>query len=379
MKRWILAIFLAGALILSLAACGGGTEGGASPDSGSGGSGQTDVSAPDAPSASDDPAVPGGSQPGGPIMPVPLPDGSGPDAPEPDSGDGGNVSEPAGADLKLTLNSTSVELNKAGATFKLRYTVDPDIYDGVAVFTSSDAKVASVDESGTIKAVAPGKATITVKYDSAVATASVSCNWKVSQPAPAEPESADPADGRPGAPSVVPPGDPTAPDGEPPASAEKPPAPTDEPTAPDDAPTPDSDAASSANVDLSAFYNAINAKYTFPSPMLADDGILDMFYAGMTGIRTEQRLISVCAISMNNGEFGLVQVTDGADVEAVKNIFRARINYMVGDGNGPGGAQYPAAMDQWENNSRVVSNGNYVMMVVHGSCDDIVKEFNALF
>ena len=49
------------------------------------------------------------------------------------------------------------------------------------------------------------------------------------------------------------------------------------------------------------------------------------------------------------------------------------------DGNGPGGAQYPMAMDQWENNSRVVSNGNYVMMIVHENCDDIVSEFNALF
>ena len=52
---------------------------------------------------------------------------------------------------------------------------------------------------------------------------------------------------------------------------------------------------------------------------------------------------------------------------------------MVGDGNGPGGAQYPMAMDQWENNSRIVSNGNYVMMIVHENCDDIVNEFNALF
>ena len=35
--------------------------------------------------------------------------------------------------------------------------------------------------------------------------------------------------------------------------------------------------------------------------------------------------------------------------------------------------------EQWTNNSRVVSNGNYVMMVVHENCDDIVAAFNALF
>ncbi|MCI8808382.1 MAG: hypothetical protein HFF21_09675, partial [Oscillospiraceae bacterium] len=52
---------------------------------------------------------------------------------------------------------------------------------------------------------------------------------------------------------------------------------------------------------------------------------------------------------------------------------------MVGDGNGPGGAWYPGPTEQWQNNSRVVSNGNYVMMVVHENCDDIVAAFNALF
>ena len=55
------------------------------------------------------------------------------------------------------------------------------------------------------------------------------------------------------------------------------------------------------------------------------------------------------------------------------------IDYMAGDGNGPGGAWYPEAMDTWESQSRVVSSGNYVMMVVNGSCDSIVSDFKALF
>ena len=84
-------------------------------------------------------------------------------------------------------------------------------------------------------------------------------------------------------------------------------------------------------------------------------------------------------MSMNNGEFGLVQVKDSADVDAVKAIFQARIDYMAGDGEGPGGAWYPGPTEQWTNNSRVVSNGNYVMMVVHENCDAIVAQFNALF
>ena len=132
-------------------------------------------------------------------------------------------------------------------------------------------------------------------------------------------------------------------------------------------------------MDLQAFYDAIVGKYEFGMLELADSGLLDQTYAGLTGVSTEQMLVYVCMISINTGEFGLVQVKDSKDVDTVKAIFQARINYMVGDGNGPGGAQYPMSMDQWENNSRIVANGNYVMMIVHENCDDIVNEFNALF
>ena len=82
---------------------------------------------------------------------------------------------------------------------------------------------------------------------------------------------------------------------------------------------------------------------------------------------------------MNNGEFGLVQVKDSKDVDAVMDIFRARVDYMVGDGNGPGGAFYPMEQTTWEENSRIAVNGDYLMLIAHESCDDIVKEFNALF
>ena len=70
----------------------------------------------------------------------------------------------------------------------------------------------------------------------------------------------------------------------------------------------------------------------------------------------------------------LVQVSDSKDVDTVKGILQARIDQMVN-----GGAWYPGPTEQWTNNSRVVSNGNYVMMVVHEDCDDIVSAFNALF
>ncbi len=132
-------------------------------------------------------------------------------------------------------------------------------------------------------------------------------------------------------------------------------------------------------VDLQAFYDDTVGKYEFGMLELADDTLLEQFYPDLAGISAEQKLIYVCMMSMNNGEFGLVQVADAGDVDAVKAAFQARIDFMVGDGNGPGGAWYPGPTEMWQNNSRIVSNGNYVMMVVHENCDDIVDEFNALF
>ena len=116
-----------------------------------------------------------------------------------------------------------------------------------------------------------------------------------------------------------------------------------------------------------------------PNLSKADSTIMDNNYAGLSAIAMEQTEVYINFMSMNNGEIALVQVKDAGDVDKVKAIFQARIDYMVGDGNGPGGAWYPEPTQIWEENSRVVSNGNYVMMVVGNDCDAIVNDFNALF
>ena len=84
-------------------------------------------------------------------------------------------------------------------------------------------------------------------------------------------------------------------------------------------------------------------------------------------------------ISASGDEIALVEVENSGDVQAVKDIFQARIDYQVGDENNPGGAWYPDTIEGWKNNSRIVSNGNYVMLVVCEDCDSIVSDFNALF
>ena len=163
------------------------------------------------------------------------------------------------------------------------------------------------------------------------------------------------------------------------------PAPTPKPTpkptpAPTPKPTPEPTPEPPASVDLTAFYEDVTNMHEFGGFLeLADSTLLDGYYAGLSSIPTEQCLVYVCQFSMNNGEFGLVQVKNSADVARVKAIFQARIDQMVGTDDNPGAAWYPGAIESWKNNSRVVSNGNYIMMVVHENCDDIVAQFNALF
>ena len=55
------------------------------------------------------------------------------------------------------------------------------------------------------------------------------------------------------------------------------------------------------------------------------------------------------------------------------------MRYQVGDGTSPGGAWYPAPTEMWRNESRIVSNGNFVMLVAHTGADAVVEQFNALF
>lgn len=160
------------------------------------------------------------------------------------------------------------------------------------------------------------------------------------------------------------------------------PAPTPKPTpkpTPAPTPTPEPTPTPAPGVDLAAFYQSVTGQYEFGFLELASKDLLDGYYPGLSGIDTEQCLVYVVQMSMNNGEVGLVQVKDSADVAAVKAIFQARIDYMAGDDDNIGGAWYPGPIEMWQNNSRVVSNGNYVMMVVHENCDDIVAQFNALF
>ena len=99
----------------------------------------------------------------------------------------------------------------------------------------------------------------------------------------------------------------------------------------------------------------------------------------MLELDLEQRVIYMSMMRLNNGEFSMVQTKSPQDAETVKELFQNRVDYMVGDGESPGGAWYPGPTELWTNSSRVEVHGNYVLMVVAEECDQIVSEFNALF
>jgi len=318
MKRRIFAAVLSAAMVLSLASCGSGNKGGSS-SSNPGSSSSTNSSQPGSSSSAPDASQPDSSGTGSSSSGVSSPE-------DPDVSAGDIKPLPT---VTLTLNKTDVSLKKAGATFQLRYTAEPDT-DGAAAFTSNKPEVATVAEDGTVTAVAPGQATITVEYDGAKATCIVRCRWE---------EASNGGSSSSGS----------------------------------------SGSSSASKVDLQAFYDTTIGKYEFGFLELADSSLLDQMYAGLTGVSTEQMLVYIIMMSMNNGEFGLVQVKDSKDVDTVKGILQARVSYMAGDGESPGGAWYPEPTEQWTSNARVVTNGNFVMMVVGTDCDAIVEDFNALF
>lgn len=324
------------ALALSLTlltACGPkGESGSQSNPDGSVSSSQGNVSTPDA--SQPDLSLPESSQP----------DASQPDASQPnkDQGDSSKpqVEEPA-VKKSLSLNSSDFSLFKAGAAYQLKAESKPE--KGTYTWTSDNEAVATVSNKGLVTAVAPGTATVTVTDSKTGLSASciVRCKFEADKPASGGGSSSGSGSSSSGGSSASGSGS---------------------------ASTPDS------SVDLSAFYSTVTTNHQFGMLSLADATMIKDVYPGLSDIKTNQCLPYINMMTMNSGEIALVEVADSSDVDTVKGIFQDRIDAQVA-----GGAWYPSAIEAWQNNSRVVSNGSYVMMVVHEDCDAIVNEFNALF
>ncbi len=137
---------------------------------------------------------------------------------------------------------------------------------------------------------------------------------------------------------------------------------------------------SSSSVDLTAFRDSVTSSGSWPAMAAVEGEVLDSYYPGLSDVATNQCLVSYSVISASVGEIALVEVKNASDVQTVKDIFQARIDYQVGDDENPGGAWYPGSIEGWKTGSRIVSNGNYVMLVaLSEGADDVVASFNALF
>ena len=146
-----------------------------------------------------------------------------------------------------------------------------------------------------------------------------------------------------------------------------------------------------ADVDLESFYAGLAEEYGWtedvenigPNDLLLstiEGEMLESYYPGLSEIPAKQLVAKAPTMSAVVNEVVFIQCETAEDAEKAAEIFQARIDYQVGDETNPGGAWYPATIEGWKNNSRIVSNGNYVMLVaLNEGADSVVTSFNALF
>lgn len=140
---------------------------------------------------------------------------------------------------------------------------------------------------------------------------------------------------------------------------------------------PADDTEVNADIDLTAFVAELAAEHGENFAANADvveAGMQNDLYPGIDDIATEQLIILQPMMGAVVCEIALAEVTDTADVAAVEEIFQTRIDMQV-----DGGAWYPESIEGWQNNSRIVTKGNYVMLIAWSLCDDAVADFEALF
>lgn len=137
-----------------------------------------------------------------------------------------------------------------------------------------------------------------------------------------------------------------------------------------------SEDAEKAAPDLTAYFDSLMEELgeTAPMTMALEGDMLETTYPGITDYTLTQSVFEAAAISAVAFELALVEVSDEADVEAVKGIFESRIDSQI-----EGGAFYPATVEAWQN-AEVIVNGNVVALIAAGeSQTTAVDSFNALF
>jgi hypothetical protein len=114
---------------------------------------------------------------------------------------------------------------------------------------------------------------------------------------------------------------------------------------------------------VSSFYDAILAAQPEGTENLiffeeSDPALINSFYPGLDGIELSQQAFYMPPIVTHPCEIVLVEVKDAANVQAVVDIFQARID--MGSDN----TDYPESAAGWQLYAQVQKSGNFVCMIV---------------
>lgn len=129
-----------------------------------------------------------------------------------------------------------------------------------------------------------------------------------------------------------------------------------------------------ADVNLEEFYQTIfTDPANTPAMMPLEGEMLEAFYPGLAEVELKQQVAYMPMITAVACEIVMVECTNAADVNAVKEIFQARVDSQVENQ-----FNYPAVIEAWEKEAKVVANGNYVaLFLISGMSDQVVENFNA--
>lgn len=288
---------------------------------------------------------------------VSTPDASVPDASVPEEipavSDQGEPEMEEIADL--SLNKTDFTLFKAGDSYQLQ-AIQAQADGKKLVWTSNNELIATVSEDGTVTAVAPGNAVITVKAGDLTAACTVRCKFEAD--APVSGSVSTPAQKPEQVPQQKPEEKPQQ------APAQK----------------PEENKPATPSVDLAAFYNKVITSVSEddrPFMVEYDTEMANAWYPGLSDVELKQRVMYQAGMSAVPVELIFVECADPADVSTVKNIFQTRVDNMVNDH-----FNYPFVVETWTNEAKVLANGSYVALIVmpaDSGMMDAASAFNALF
>jgi hypothetical protein len=115
--------------------------------------------------------------------------------------------------------------------------------------------------------------------------------------------------------------------------------------------------------ELSTFYQAIlDAQPAGAEELIlfeeSNPDLIASFYPGLDRIELSQQAYYMPPIATHPCEIVLVEVRNGADVQAVADIFQARIDM------GADNTTYPESAAGWKLYAQVQKSGNFVCMIV---------------